>query len=538
MAILQDTTSVYAAIGGVALTYAIISFIVLPYLAPSEKYLRSQSWVGMKKQVFARFRAGMSVISSTPQLMLEGYEKYCKNGKPFILPQFSRDPFVVLPADQAYEFLSIGDDRVDHETVGRESIAHKWTVGPGFENSSHFDVVRRQLTRKLPLLTTDVYNELVLSMQRNWPVGKEWQTVNTYPTCMKIVSQAANRVFSGKVLCRNPEFLDSSRLYAQAVFKCGALMKLIPDKVQFLAAPMLTKDVKKHFAICKRIATPIIEERVQQMRTQGKSYQPHNDVLQWVLDDAFAVADTEPHRLTTDWLVRCLLLLNMVAIHTTSMISTSTIQDIYSSPHRDEIVAGLREECTRVLATSNGQWTKEAVNNLVRVDSVLRETMRVSSLGELGIPRIVKDPAGITLSGGIHLPQGVRVAVPSQRIHTDGDFYPDPLTWDGFRYSRPREEFLASAAGSDKADAARLDKILELKNRAVITTGDDFYSFGAQRHACPGRFFASQEMKLMIAYVVMNYDIKIDGGRPKPFQFNGASVPTDEAEMQIRLRQD
>lgn len=103
-----------------------------------------------------------------------------------------------------HEFLTKGDDRVDHTSIGRESIAMDWAIGNQFEDQGHFDVVRRQLTRKLPMLTADVYSELVLSMQQQWPAkADEWTTVNTYPTCMKIVSRAANRVFSGKEMCKS-----------------------------------------------------------------------------------------------------------------------------------------------------------------------------------------------------------------------------------------------------------------------------------------------------------------------------------------------
>ena len=138
-----------------------------------------------------------------PWQILTYNRQFSKNNKLFVLPQFSRDPFVVIPADKVMEFLNIPDNRVDHETVGRESIAFEYIMSSKqFPDNSHFDVVRRQLTRKLPLLTNDVYHELVLAMQRNWPVNdKEWSTINIYPTCMKIVSQAANRVFAGKVLC-------------------------------------------------------------------------------------------------------------------------------------------------------------------------------------------------------------------------------------------------------------------------------------------------------------------------------------------------
>jgi cytochrome P450 len=162
--------------------------------------------------------------------------------------------------------------------------------------------------------------------------------------------------------------------------------------------------------------------------------------------------------------------------------------------------------------------------------------MRVTSLGELGLPRLIRDPNGITLSGGIHLPQGVRVVMPTHSIQTDEEKFENATQWDGFRFSRPHEEFLASAAGKVSGDAGRLDKVLEHKNRGLIVTTDDFFTFGAVRHACPGRFFASQEIKLMIAYIVMNFDLKVEGGRPANFSFNGASVPTDDMKIDIRLR--
>ena len=79
----------------------------------------------------------------------------------------------------------------------------------------------------------------------------------------------------------------------------------------------------------------------------------------------------------------------MVAIHTTSMVTANTMMDIYSSPNRDEYVAGIREETEQVLQKHNGEWSKDAVNDLLRVDSIIRETMRVSGLGDIGLPRIV-----------------------------------------------------------------------------------------------------------------------------------------------------
>lgn len=315
------------------------------------------------------------------------------------------------------------------------------------------------------------------------------------------------------------------------------MLTLIPAFLHPIVAPIIVRGVKKHLAICKRISLPVIKHRLQQMQALGKQYEPANDVLQWVLDDVVAAPAEQAYRRDPEWICRCLLLLNMVAIHTTSMVTSNTLMDLYTSPHRTEAVAGLRDECERVLQASGGQWSKDAVNSLLRVDSTIRETMRFASLGDLGIPRMVKDPKGIDLSGGIHIPKGVRVAVPAYAIHHDETFYPNANTWDAFRFSRPMEEFRAQQQQQQsKASADHLDKILDLKNRGLIVTTDDFFSFGFGKHACPGRFFASQEMKLMIAHIVMTYDIEMDGPRPANMEINGASVPKDAVEMKIRLR--
>ncbi len=62
-----------------------------------------------------------------------------------------------------------------------------------------------------------------------------------------------------------------------------------------------------------------------------------------------------------------------------------------------------------------------------------------------------------------------------------------------------------------------------LRRRKIWLT---LMQFGVGRHACPGRFFAANEIKMIIANVVMAFDIKMpDGveGRYNNLQF-GASV--------------
>jgi len=65
----------------------------------------------------------------------------------------------------------------------------------------------------------------------------------------------------------------------------------------------------------------------------------------------------------------------------------------------------------------------------------------------------------------------------------------------------------------------------------------------------PGRFFASMELKMLMAYLLVNYDMKWpeedvpsnlgateEGYRPPDLWFNFTSVPNQNAHMMVRKR--
>lgn len=241
----------------------------------------------------------------------------------------------------------------------------------------------------------------------------------------------------------------------------------------------------------------------------------------------------------------------MVAVHTTSLSILTTLLDIFESPHSEQIVAALRDECTTVLAKYNGQWDKNAVNELYRIDSCIRESMRVSGMGLMGMMREVRlslinvlillltsysqvaAKDGVDFGDGVHIPQGVKIVVAQKAIQTDPQWFPNSTEYDAFRFSRAREN-IATAA---KEEGKQLDtkEVLEQKNQAVITTSDKFLAFGHGKHACPGRFFASQEMKLMLAHIVMRYDVRLKAPR-RVRDLGPLIVPDDKAEFEVRLR--
>jgi cytochrome P450 len=110
----------------------------------------------------------------------------------------------------------------------------------------------------------------------------------------------------------------------------------------------------------------------------------------------------------------------------------------------------------------------------------------------------------IKLSDGTVLPIGTHFAMASDAILHDENNLPgggDPECFDGFRYVKLRE------------DPAHPENF----NRFQFATTDNIsLHFGHGRYACPGRFFASNEIKLILGHLLLRYDFKYPDGRGRP----------------------
>ena len=86
--------------------------------------------------------------------------------------------------------------------------------------------------------------------------------------------------------------------------------------------------------------------------------------------------------------------------------------------------------------------------------------------------------------------------MPSHAVYSDPALWPDSEKFDGLRHYKLRRN-----GGS--TDHAR---------NQFVTTNEQNLMFGYGRHACPGRFFATNEIKMIVAKMILEYDIKMPGG--------------------------
>ena len=148
-----------------------------------------------------------------------------------------------------------------------------------------------------------------------------------------------------------------------------------------------------------------------------------------------------------------------------------------------------------------------------------------------------------TFSNGVTVPAGTLIAAPTGAISRDGETFPNPEEFDGFRFSKLRDCDGNAVAG-----------------RQALSTSADNLTFGYGRHAwcvclfyfcldpshiavthfsiSPGRFFAVNEVKALLAHVVVTYDIKFEEGKQAPRSLHIGSMRfPGEGNAMFRKRQ-
>nr|KAK5446087.1 hypothetical protein LTR18_004006 [Exophiala xenobiotica] len=196
------------------------------------------------------------------------------------------------------------------------------------------------------------------------------------------------------------------------------------------------------------------------------------------------------------------------------MSITNAVFDLVASDPSLRYLEILRNEAASVVASDNGIWTKQGIARMLKIDSALRESSRMGSfVGALA--RVVVSPNGTTAPNGTFCPYGSMISVPTTPVQNDPMLYPSPGTYQPFRFSSQREaHHLEGNDSQDESKVTNTEEYIKKANLSFVSTSASYHPFGHGRHACPGRFFAANELKMLLAYMVLNYDFDMQPSRP------------------------
>ncbi|QDS76922.1 hypothetical protein FKW77_004422 [Venturia effusa] len=483
-------------------------------------------WAGASSNAISRAKAVRRSWFGLRELIQDGYYKHSKHEQIFVLPNLATGPEVILPSSQLKWLLDQPDHVLNQRQVNDEFLHAKRTMlHPNIPRDTvHGHVIRRELTKDIDNFVEAMAEESLYALDINWGVNtQDWVEMSGYEMMLDIVGRISNRVLVGVPLCRNPDYLRCSSTFSRNVVLSASALNLLPRLWRPLFAPVIMAYDKYQYHKIARHVNPIIKKRMATFEPgldyRNPNYSKHNDYIQWALHDAFSHEDLEER--TTEMITKRLAVLSFALIQSSVITVTNAIFDIACSPDSVEIQQSLREEIQRVMADNAGkEWRKGSLAKMVRLDSTFRESMRLWGFISRGVMKKVVAPEGVTLPSGDFLPKGTNVGITSYAVQHDESVYKNAFKFDPFRFSRPLENPLAKGA----------------RPLSMVTTTDDFMAFSHGRHACPGRFFASTQLKILLAQIILNYDIALLAKRPENLWFNNTMAPPMWDSLQVRRR--
>ncbi|KAI9375670.1 cytochrome P450 [Aspergillus egyptiacus] len=372
------------------------------------------------------------------------------------------------------------------------------------------DAVRMKLTQSLSNVTKPLSEETAAALQTYWTDNSEWHSISLKSTNLKLVARLSSKVFLGDKLCRNPDWLRITIAYTVDSFLAAQDLRLWPVFLRRLVSGFLPsyRKLQAELDEARSIIIPVLEQRKAEKQAaiaRGENPKKYNDAMEWMEQ----CAKGRPYDAAV-----VQLSLSLAAIHTTSDMLTQVLYDICCE---DGLVDELRREIMEVVQAEG--WKKTTLYKLKLMDSVLKESQRLKPTGIVSMRRKAKQ--SITLSDGTKIPKNADLFVSSQRMW-DSDFYPSPEKFIPTRFLSLRE-----TPGHETS-------------AQLVSPSPEHLGFGLGKHACPGRFFAANEIKIALCHILLKYDVKLSEGWEdlKPMAVGLSLTANPMAEVMIRRRSE
>ena len=410
-------------------------------------------------------------------------------------------PRIILPSS-LHDWVK-SNKSLDH----KELVYHDFFGSyPGFEANAALtspdniviDTIKKKMSQngKLVPIISEHVEEALSSL---WGNGKEWHELSWVPDTMGLVSRAAASVFVGPQLARTEEWQSMTMAYAGGFFSAAFELKRWPAWTRWVVHWFLP-GARTCRGLMSRVRN-VVNAEIERRAREDDEVEYH-DAITWSQEIA-GNDKTVDHGAIQ-------LAFAMAALHTTSEALRQVLLDICQ---HSELVEPLRNEIEKVVSTSSG-LTLAALANLHLLDSVMKESQRLSPPAIVGLERLVVRDTH--LPDGTLLPRGSIIAVDSSDMWSP-KVHSDPDVFDGYRFFRMRE------AGDGST--------------SFVSSTKEHNVFGGGRHICPGRFLASVEIKLCLVHILLKYDVRLaEGCVPKTIK-NGLFQMVDPmARVEVKKR--
>ncbi|KAI6355340.1 heme binding [Pyricularia grisea] len=431
---------------------------------------------------------------------------------PFCLNAFGTE-YVVLPSRCYDEVKRLPEHQASAFAFFKEAFHGSWT-GAGVQTPELGRTIAVELTRGIPSLVHWRQKDCAEAFKMCIGEPSAWREIKLFEAIQRIVISVNSSSFVGRELGTDQNWLRAIYNLPLQLGVPTIILGYTPFFLRPFAKPFLFAPLNMTQRKIKRMMKPVLEDDVREYETSADKKnllspkeQGKVQLTGWLLSRYKGKLDFQ------------VLLQDFITVLFESTPSTAStlfhvVCELAADPSLQDM---LRQELEE--QTDHGNLPQTHLNELRKMDSVMRESARVSPFSYLVLYRKLMIPT--KLSMGLELPAGTNICVDAHHINNSPELWDRAHEFDGLRHYKARQR----PQNENRFKFANL--------------GSDAPSWGDGLQACPGRMFADNTIKIILTHLLLNYDVKLRPGESKPEKGampNGSIVPDVWAKVLFRSR--
>ena len=204
-------------------------------------------------------------------------KQYGKNGQPFVMPDPSLQPQVILPQEHISWLIRQSDGVMSQGQVRRErnglaylhmDVDYKATI------ALIDKIINPCLQRKLNRVQGNVFDEIRASVDDTFGLDESsWQELKLHESLQTIIDRTGTRAFFGLPICRNQDYLYSLKRFILAMGAGTLIVGQLPLwLIRPLAASLINIPLRYYKAKALKTLLPIFAERIQSFERHEAGY--------------------------------------------------------------------------------------------------------------------------------------------------------------------------------------------------------------------------------------------------------------------------